>query len=217
MHFKIALSIFDSEKMMKIEFPHNNALTIPSDAHSDAQYDALTGVYLDGNPAEALNTRSTDQEQIPHQALKYVLSPLFTRTWLTRDATNIIQKGSFVIQPSELHISTKVGNGRFGTVFRAMYNGQTCAVKTLMDDDAHGVQYERLLLELSVLAGIGKHPNLVSFLGACIQENSAPMIVEELVNGPDLGQFLSSKPPDFDLGKPTVPICSFSVLANALR
>ncbi len=186
-------------------------------SHTEAHCCANSEAKSDDHPADTLNNRRTDQAQIPHQALKYILSPELTRTCLTREAVDIVRNGSFGIKPSELHVSTKVGNGRFGTVFKGVYNGQACAVKTLKDEDVFGVQYERLLLELSILACIGTHPNLVSFLGACLHENSPPMIVEELVDGPDLNQFLGSKPPGFDLGKPTVALPPAPAPAKALH
>ena len=144
-----------------------------------------------------------------NEGLKYLMSPHFTASYLTRDAAKIIHQGCFSILPSELQIKDKIGEGQFGAVFKGNYDGQACAIKKLKDGITSGVQYERLLLEISILSGVGNHPNLVCFLGACLQDDGAPMIVEELVAGPDLAEYLKNKKYEFNLGQPTVILLSF--------
>ena len=145
-------------------------------------------------------TSGKQEEQ--HQ--QYLVSPHFSTTYLTREAIEIVHKGSYEILPSDLHISKLLGEGQFGAVYKGSFKGQPCAVKMLKEGVNKGVEYERLLIELSILAGIGHHPNLVCFLGACLQEDKPPLIVEEFVQGPDLEEYLNPKMYEFDLGQPTV-------------
>ena len=71
--------------------------------------------------------------------------------------------------PSDLEYDQILGEGQI--VFKDTYRGQLCAVKKLKEGVDNGsLEYERLLLELSVLAGVGAHPNLVHFFGACVQD-----------------------------------------------
>ena len=145
---------------------------------------------------------SEKQEEQKQQ--KYFVSPRFTATYLTREAIEHVQKGSYEISPSDLIVSKMLGEGQFGVVYKGSFQGQTCAVKMLKKGVSNGVEYERLLLEISILAGVGYHPNLVCFLGACLQDGKPPMIVEEFVRGPDLEEYLNPKMYEFDLGQPTV-------------
>ena len=50
--------------------------------------------------------------------------------------------------------------------------------------------YKDLIMELDVLTTVGKHQNLVEFYGACVQDPTNPVILEELVEGPNLEYFL---------------------------
>jgi hypothetical protein len=135
----------------------------------------------------------------------FILSPHLTSTSLALETINLVYNKSFAILPDEIQLFDKLGEGQFGIVHEGTYRGRPCAVKMLK----HGVhrdsvQYERLLLELAVLAGVGRHPNLVGFIGACVDDLSCPLIVEELIQGPNLDEYLSSKPKGFNLGQPLV-------------
>ena len=52
--------------------------------------------------------------------------------------------------------------------------------------------YKDLVMELDVLTSVGKHQNLVEFYGACVQDPTNPVILEEFVEGPNLEQFLEA-------------------------
>ena len=45
-------------------------------------------------------------------------------------------------------------------------------------------------MELDVLTSVGKHQNLVEFYGACVQDPTNPVILEEFVEGPNLEHYL---------------------------
>ncbi len=47
-------------------------------------------------------------------------------------------------------------------------------------------------MELDVLTSVGKHQNLVEFYGACVQDPTNPVILEEFVEGPNLEHFLEA-------------------------
>ena len=71
----------------------------------------------------------------------------------------------------------------------------------LKDDEGNSkVGHSCLLLEISILSGIGSHPNLVSFYGACVEDMDTPIIVQELIEGPNLHDYLKAKPFEFNLG-----------------
>lgn len=124
---------------------------------------------------------------------------------LVANSTESAQKTCEIL-PSDLRLSNKLGEGQFGTVYKGCFQGQPCAVKVLkVGIDIKGtIQYEKLLLERSILAGVGRHPNIVQLLGACFQDDGSLMIVEEFVEGPDLEAYLSPKAFGFNIGKPMV-------------
>jgi hypothetical protein len=69
-----------------------------------------------------------------------------------------------------------------------------------------------MLIELAVLAGVKPHPNVVGFLGACVEDLSAPLIIEEYVHGPNLEDYLYLKQVGFNLGQPKVLLVASSLL-----
>ena len=116
-----------------------------------------------------------------------------------------VYKGSFDIVREELRLGRKIGEGEFGLVLKGVYRGGPCAVKMLKQGVKRDtLQYQRLLLELSILANIRPHANVVGFLGACIDDLSRPLIIEELVDGQNLNEYLAAKRDGFNLGQPKV-------------
>ena len=106
---------------------------------------------------------------------KFLISPHLTVNQLTQEVVKTVHLGCIEIMPSDLEYDQILGEGQFGIVFKCTYRGQLCAVKKLKEGVDNGsLEYERLLLELSVLAGVGAHPNLVYFFRACVQDLSAP-------------------------------------------
>jgi hypothetical protein len=49
-------------------------------------------------------------------------------------------------------------------------------------------------MEIDVLCAVGRHPNLVAFYGACIDDKEHPIILEELMTGPNVDQFFQDYP-----------------------
>ena len=45
-------------------------------------------------------------------------------------------------------------------------------------------------MELEILTSLTAHPNVVTFLGACIADRQKPLVFEEFVDGPTLEKFL---------------------------
>ena len=116
-----------------------------------------------------------------------------------------MQTSSCEIHGGELKCHEQIGEGQFGLVYKGTLRGKPCAIKRLKGGiTKESVQYQRLIIELSILTGVGVHPNIVSFLGACIEDLSAPLLVEELVDGENLEDYLSGKSIGFNLGRPQV-------------
>ena len=128
--------------------------------------------------------------------------PLKKTDMLTQDAVCKVQMRSCEILPEQLQLQGVIGEGKFGLVYKGVWNGNPCAIKKLKNGITKpSVQYQRLLIELAVLSGVGSHPNIIEFFGACIQDLESPLIVEELVEGTDLEAYLRSRSIGFNLGR----------------
>jgi serine/threonine protein kinase len=124
---------------------------------------------------------------------------------LLRNVFSVVHNGAYEIFPDELKFEKQVGEGKFGQVYKGAWRGQPCAIKKLKDGISNqSIEYQRLLIELAILAAIGNHPNIVGFSGACIQDLSSPLIVEEFVDGTNLEEYLSRKSLGFNLGRTKV-------------
>ena len=112
-----------------------------------------------------------------------------------------MRQGSFEIGHEDLTIGQEIGKGAFGVVKKGSWRGKPCVAKMLTDDaDKFKMGHKCLLSEMSILSDIGAHPNLVSFFGACIHDIDSPIIVQELIEGPNLHDYLKAKSFQFNLG-----------------
>ncbi|XP_065650012.1 fibroblast growth factor receptor 1-A [Hydra vulgaris] len=114
-----------------------------------------------------------------------------------------------------LHITETLGEGAFGVVVKAdavglkkcEENHTTVAVKMLKADATENELLD-LLSEMETMKQIGRHINIINFLGCCTQSDPVYVIVEYAPNG-NLRQFLRSKrPPMSDNGYRSDPLLS---------
>ena len=152
---------------------------------------------------ELMSTEIFDLTELSEQCKKNI-SPTSTAVLMNR-AFNTVHLRSCEIYQDQLIINSKIGEGQFGLVYKGSWKGQACAIKKLKAEvKTDSVQYQRLLIELTILAGVGAHPNIVGFFGACIHDIGSPLIVEELVDGTNLEQYLDGKSIGFNLGRAKV-------------
>jgi len=96
------------------------------------------------------------------------------------------------IKRSDLKLLKKIGEGATGVIYEADYLGLKCAAKSLKNwgDGLIEQAYKDIVMECDVLVSVGNHPNLVGFLGVCLDDKRRPIVVEELVGGPCLENYL---------------------------
>jgi serine/threonine protein kinase len=97
----------------------------------------------------------------------------------------------YEITPAELHLGSVLGEGEYGTVYRARWHGAPVAVKVLKSSAA--IRVEEFAAEIAMLLRI-HHPNTVQFLGA-VTRSEPFMIVTELMEGNSLDFALRSNLP----------------------
>lgn len=121
---------------------------------------------------------------------------------LISNTVNLMHVASFDLNNDEIEIQDQIGEGQFGLVYKGTLRGHPCAIKKLKGGlNKDSVEYQRLLLELTILTGVGAHPNIVGFFGACLHDLSAPLLVEEFVDGTDLEDYLGGRSLGFNLGR----------------
>mmetsp|Transcript_23475 Transcript_23475/g.63365 ORF Transcript_23475/g.63365 Transcript_23475/m.63365 type:complete len:309 (+) Transcript_23475:151-1077(+) len=124
-----------------------------------------------------------------------------------------VRAGSFEVKPEEIQYFDKIGEGAMAEIYRARMRNLDCAAKKLKH--TAGVQsqaYKDLVMELDVLTTVGKHQNLVEFYGACVEDPTNPVILEEFVEGPNLEHYLEKRGPGFNLGRTTVYSWSLDIV-----
>ena len=93
------------------------------------------------------------------------------------DAVELFRIKDITITPNE------VGQGSYGIVYSAVYNGKSCVAKVmhphLIQANQKHTNLEPILREISTLSSL-RHPSIVQFLGVLIKEESSiPIIVME--------------------------------------
>jgi hypothetical protein len=121
------------------------------------------------------------------------------------DTICAVHTNSNEIHANEIKVGRVIGKGGFGSIFKGTWSGKKCAFKILEKDTPTNSQhYLRHLVEIAVMNDLTYHPNIIQFYGACFDDVSAPIIVEELVDGPNLEEYLRPKRLGFNLGQAKV-------------
>jgi len=78
----------------------------------------------------------------------------------------------------------RIGAGGFGEVYKAKWKSEMVAVKTLSktDDDDQQAQIAEFMVEMKLMSKL-KHPNIVVFLGACVQVPNLAIVLEFMPGG----------------------------------
>ncbi|KAH3742788.1 phosphatidylinositol 4-phosphate 5-kinase 8 [Pelomyxa schiedti] len=86
------------------------------------------------------------------------------------------------IQEKHLIMSSSLGSGSYGTVFKSKHipSSTDVAVKTLHDAIAEKYSVDRFRLEAEIVSGL-RHPNIVKCIGTCNSSVGKLMLVSELM------------------------------------
>jgi len=96
------------------------------------------------------------------------------------------------IQPEDLNFERKIGDGSFGDVYKATWQGSEVAVKVLKEGIADLPVFMGDFLREAATWSKLTHPNITRFFGIC-WTNPSPYIVVEYVGGGSLASHLKQK------------------------
>ena len=133
------------------------------------------------------NAMSSEQFEILNNVSKSITSGGEVRKSLARDPQVVLKQ--FLIAASEVDLLSKIGAGNYGEVFKAKWNGQTYAAKTMKDVTEESARAFRSEL---LLTGSLRHPKIVNFAGACWEQELTCMLLEWCPNGA-LGDLLEKE------------------------
>ena len=86
------------------------------------------------------------------------------------------------VSPEEVQVDQEVlGRGAWGYVSKGMFRGQQVAVKKVYPDILKPHTVDRIRREISTMAQV-RHPNLVLFIAAVLDDRTGPMIITELLD-----------------------------------
>lgn len=99
-------------------------------------------------------------------------------------ASNVDLSEHWLIDIEDIVIGRTIGHSSFGTVNQGMFNGTKVAVKTIHHDSSPNSQNNlasiRREAELNCKL---RHPNIVLFMGICIQPNTVSIVTELMARG----------------------------------
>lgn len=81
----------------------------------------------------------------------------------------------------DLVMQDKLGEGNFGTVWKAQWRATTCAVKQVKKEKITQEDYEAFLNEAALMMKIPPHPNVTMLVGIC--EDPFCLITEYVMHG----------------------------------
>eukprot|EP00164_Ancoracysta_twista_P001299 GFYU01001700.1.p1 GENE.GFYU01001700.1~~GFYU01001700.1.p1 ORF type:complete len:998 (-),score=251.90 GFYU01001700.1:110-3103(-) len=85
--------------------------------------------------------------------------------------------GAWAIDWSDLVIEKRIGRGSVGDVYAATWHGSSVAVKVLSESDSNPKLVDNLLKEMEIISKL-RHPNIVLFLGACLEQDRVAVVTQ---------------------------------------
>jgi len=90
--------------------------------------------------------------------------------------------GRWELESSEVEMGRELGSGAFGTVFKGKMRGKAVAIKKLNVQQFDDETLASFKQEVAVMSKL-RHPNIVSFLGACFEPGEYMMVTELMARG----------------------------------
>ncbi|KAI3677200.1 hypothetical protein L1987_86822 [Smallanthus sonchifolius] len=144
--------------------------------------DPLNLVFEDPSTASSEDAPSQHMPEIRHTDDQSYADLSDPRVEIMPDRTTL-DVDAFVIPWTDMVLKEKIGEGSFGTVYRADWNGEDVAVKTLsLEQDFHPEKFNEFWQEVAIMRSL-RHPNIVLFMGVVTQPPNLSIVTEYLPRG----------------------------------
>lgn len=186
-HAATAAAWHDRAALVQLEQPDASGQDMCSASGGDAWSGQLPGAPADDCGlllAEALQAQST------HDGVTGDEEWLKGERWDALRRTG--EAAGWLVDPAEVGMGPKIGEGAFGITYKCTWRGATVAVKVVRVDSPSTA--ETFLREVEVMAAI-RHPNLLPFYGACLlPQRRCCWLVTEYMPGGNLAMWLFGGP-----------------------
>ena len=127
--------------------------------------------------------KTQDKTELFDEAMPEAMDPEETVSQIFFD---VKWKAIWAIEFQDIVFGPRIGAGGFGEVYKCKYNDKMVAVKTLQksemeDDDPQAVMAE-FMVEMKLMSKL-RHPNIVTFIGACVHNPNLAIILEFMQGG----------------------------------
>jgi len=100
---------------------------------------------------------------------------------------------------SELEYGQPIGQGAFGEVYKGKLHGKEVAIKRLLVQNVSEISLQEFKQEIAIMSNL-RHPNLLLFIGACLEPQHIAIVTEYLPMG-SLQDVLFAKNVHMDMKK----------------
>ncbi|KAD3337540.1 hypothetical protein E3N88_33060 [Mikania micrantha] len=170
-----------------LRFPRSKNINSPVNFESLAkQYfidcDSLNLVFEDPSTESHEDSCLQHMPEIRRTHDQSCVSLSDTRVEIMPDRTTV-DVDVFDIPWTDMVLDDKIGEGSFGVVYRADWNGEDVAVKTLsLEQDFHPESINEFWREVAIMRRL-QHPNIVLFMGVVTQPPHLSIVTEYLPRG----------------------------------
>lgn len=117
----------------------------------------------------------------------------FLNLWKAKLDIQQASVAEWEVDPNDLILSEKVGQGAFGAIHKGTLNGEVCAIKMVKSDFQKEFEYiKEFAQEISIISGL-THDRIVRFMGACTKGERV-CIMYSFCEGGNLKHFLQKTP-----------------------
>eukprot|EP00727_Mastigamoeba_balamuthi_P010137 m51a1_g5746 putative protein tyrosine kinase (1072) ;mRNA; f:1170442-1177724 len=119
-------------------------------------------------------------------ATAFIIILALIAAWLRHrhhmDGYQKLRDGNYEIDFNEVRTGPRIGKGTFGEVFKGTWRGAVIAIKKLPANQLSEVFLNEFLREITLMKSL-RHPNVLQFLGSCLEPPNICIVIEYMGRG----------------------------------